>query len=384
MSVLPPERQEIADPAVFRHVIGHFASGVTVITAAEQGRRYGMTASAVTSLSLEPPMLLVCLNSKTRTQGIVARTGRFGVNILGEEHGLVAERFAGSSGDQDDKFDGLDSSPGQSGVPLLADALAWLECRVTQEVTGGSHRVYLAEVVHADAGQGTPLTYYRGRFGRFEEMHDKGAYETLRARVIDRKVPAGTVLDLTALTRELAVAGGEIQHAVARMVFEGLLTRDGRHYVVAPLDAATSDAAFDAKLALELGVLELTVGRVASERLARFRELMTATTPYIQDGHFTDPAAYERANSLFHGYLIGLADNPVLSWLYDRLRIPEITARALSGDVRASPELVDEHRRLVEAYEHGDLTAAREVVKSHSERSKDTQRAGIESAGGSI
>lgn len=381
-----PGQEDIVDPDVFRHVIGHFASGVTVVTAEEDGRRYGMTASAVTSLSLEPPMLLICLNSRTRTQGAVSRTGRFAVNILGEDHGTVAERFAAPSDEQlgVDKFTGLAVSTGRCGNPLLSDALAWLECRVVQSVTGGSHRVFLAEVMSAEAGQGAPLTYYRGRFGRFEEIHDTGVYETLRARVLDRDVAPGSVLDPDALAGELSASGSEMYHALARLVFEGLVARNGVQYVVAPLDTSASDAAFDAKLVLELGVLDLTVGRVSDERLRRLRQLMEATLPHIRNGHFTDPRAYERANSAFHGYLIELAGNPLLSRLYDSLRIPEITARALTGDVRASSALLDEHRMLVEAYERGDLAAAREVVKAHSERSKKTQRGGIESAGGAI
>jgi 4-nitrophenol 2-monooxygenase / 4-nitrocatechol 4-monooxygenase, reductase component len=384
MGVPPPG--DVVDPTVFRHVIGHFASGVTVVTAQEAGHRYGMTASAVTSLSLEPPMLLVCLNSSTRTQAAVARTGRFAVNILGEDHGAVAERFA-TRGDEwvgADKFAGLTVSTGRSGAPLLADALARLECRVVRSVTGGSHRVFLAEVVNAEAGDGAPLTYYRGRFGRFEEMRDTDVYEALRDRVLDRDLAPGSVIDPAALAVELSASGSEVYHALSRLVHERLVTRDSGEYVVAPLDAAASDAAFDAKLVLELGVLDLTVGRVPDAALARLRELMEATLPYVRDGHFTDARAYERANSAFHGYLIGLAGNPQLCRLYDSLRIPAITARALTGDVRASSALLDEHRMLVEAYERGDLAAARAVVKAHSERSKETQRAGIESAGGTI
>ncbi|HEX5497476.1 MAG TPA: flavin reductase [Mycobacteriales bacterium] len=386
MEVPPPERREFVDPEVFRHVIGHFASGVTVVTAAEGGRRYGMTASAVTSLSLEPPMLLVCMNHRTRTQAAVSRTGRFAVNILGEEHGLVAERFALSTdGVADgDKFVGLATSNGRLGAPLLADALAHLECRVTRSVTGGSHRVFLAEVVHAQAGAGTPLTYYRGRFGRFQEVGDTEVYEALRGRVLNREVTVGAAVRPADLTGELSASETQVRHALARLVADGLMARQDDGFTVRPLDAATSDAAFDAKLVLELGVLDLTVGRIGADRLARLRTLMESTVPYIRDGHFTDPRAYERANSAFHGYVIGLADSPLLPRLYDRLRIPEITARALFGDVRASVALVHEHRRLVEAYERGDLPTARSVVKEHSERSKQTQRAGIELAGGSI
>lgn len=386
MEVPPSGRPEFVDPTVFRHVIGHFASGVTVVTAAEGGRRYGMTASAVTSLSLEPPMLLVCLNHRTHTQAVVSRTNRFAVNILGEEHGMVAERFALPTDDtrDGDKFAGLTVATGRLGAPLLANALARLECRVTQAVTGGSHRVFLAEVVHAEAGDGAPLTYYRGRFGRFQEIGDAQVYDAIRDRVLDRDVTVGAVVEPEELAADLSAGQTQVLHALARLVAEGLMTRTGGGYAVMPLDAAASDAAFDAKLVLELGVLDLTVGRVGPDRLIRLRALMESTVPYIQNGHFTDARAYERANSAFHGYVIDLADSPVLPRLYDRLRIPEITARALSGDVRASPALIDEHRRLVEAYERGDLAAARVTVKEHSERSKQIQRAGIESAGGSI
>lgn len=379
---VPPDEKSVVDQPVFRHVIGHFATGVTVVTAANAEGLFGMTASAVTSLSMDPPMLLVCLNSKSNTCAAVSAIGRFAVNILGEEHGLVAQRFATQA---PDKFDAVGVTLGPLGSPLLRDALARLECRVVQEVTGGSHRVFLAEVAHAEAGEGTPLTYYRGRFGRFEAIPDTGVYDRLRDLVLDRDITVGQELDAWVLAEEMACSGSEVQYALDRLVMEGLAGRDNeRGYVVRPLDAAASDAAFDAKLVLELGVVELTVGNVTDDRLTTLRRLMQATLPYIRDGHFTDARAYERANSAFHSYVISFADNPMVPWLYERLRIPEITARALTGDVRAAPELLEEHQGLVEAYERGDLPAAREVVKAHSERSKQTQRAGIESAGGAI
>lgn len=82
------------DSATYRHVIGHFASGVTIVTADDDGVPVGVTASAVSSLSLEPPMLLVCLNSRLHTQRVMSRTGAFAVNVLAEDHGPLAERFA--------------------------------------------------------------------------------------------------------------------------------------------------------------------------------------------------------------------------------------------------------------------------------------------------
>ena len=156
----------------FREVIGHFASGVTIITALRDGRVYGTTASAVTSLSLEPPMVLICMNKISETGGAISAIGRFAINILGEEHAELAVRFASKG---DDKFAGVAATPGAYGEPLLDEALATLECRVVEDTTGGTHWVFLAEVDHASARPGTPLAYFRGEFGRFQRTAEQQA-----------------------------------------------------------------------------------------------------------------------------------------------------------------------------------------------------------------
>jgi len=149
----------------FRNVIGHFASGVTVITAVHDERPYGTTASAVTSLSLEPPMMLVCLDRESQTGGVIVEEGRFAVNILGEDQADLAVRFATKA---PDKFDGVATTRGEYGEPLLADALATLECRVVEQTTGGTHVVFFGEVERGSARAGAPLAYYRGQFGRLQ------------------------------------------------------------------------------------------------------------------------------------------------------------------------------------------------------------------------
>jgi flavin reductase (DIM6/NTAB) family NADH-FMN oxidoreductase RutF len=153
------------DQAVFREVVGHFATGVAVITARRDGIDYGMTASAVASLSLEPPMLLVCLNRSSVTHGALAAAGAYGVNVLTDAQAEIAIRFAGT--ERKTKFSGLRVHHGPLGQPLLSDALARLECRVAETVSAGTHTVFLGRVAHAEAAPGAPLTYYRGRFGRF-------------------------------------------------------------------------------------------------------------------------------------------------------------------------------------------------------------------------
>lgn len=149
----------------FRHAIGHFATGVTVITTTDDGKAYGTTASAVMSVSLEPPTLLIAMHRSSVTGQAIARSGAFAVNILDERQRALAQRFASKD---PEKFAGASASEGPLGQPLLDGALTALECRVTTVVPGGTHSVFLAEVESACVAEGTPLAYFRGRFGRIE------------------------------------------------------------------------------------------------------------------------------------------------------------------------------------------------------------------------
>ena len=149
----------------YREVIGHFASGVTVITTASEDERFGTTASAVTSLSVDPPMLLVCLNRESTTGQAIDRSGFFVVNILTEEQEALAGHFATK---ETNKFDSVRLHPGGAERPLLHGCLAHIECRVDERVTSATHVIYLGLVEAATASEGRPLAYYRGRFGRLE------------------------------------------------------------------------------------------------------------------------------------------------------------------------------------------------------------------------
>ena len=159
------------DKDVFRDVIGHFATGVSVITTRDAGMDFGVTVSAVCSVSLEPPMLLVCLNRASRTQAAVGNAGSFAMNVLGRGQSELARRFATS---RDDKFDGVDVSYGKLGNPLLVDALAHVECGVVEQATGGTHTIFIAEVRRAERFAGEPLLYFRGQFGSLDTGETAG------------------------------------------------------------------------------------------------------------------------------------------------------------------------------------------------------------------
>jgi flavin reductase (DIM6/NTAB) family NADH-FMN oxidoreductase RutF/DNA-binding GntR family transcriptional regulator len=372
----------MTDKETFRHVIGHFASGVTVLTSRNADEDFGATASAVSSLSLEPPMLLVCLNTRGTTQQAIHASRAFGVNILDEDQGIVAERFASPRGQ---KFEGLNVERGRDGVPLLADSLAYCECRVAEDVVAGTHRVFLANVTRAVAREGSPLTYFRGKFGRFEVEQDRIVYGELRRRILSRAFSLDDSLDVSALAKELDVLPATVYHAVTKLVADGLLTRDAaRGYVVKPVTPETSQQAFDARCGMELGVAATTVGQVGQERVARLRMLMEKTAPLVSEGRFVDIEAYTRHNEAFHNALVELADNPTLSEAYQRLGVAGLMVSLLREGSEAGAEIIDDHRALVEAYERGSLLDAIEVIKRHNKNAKETTQRAIVAAGGEL
>lgn len=163
-------RMTPCDSAVFRRSIGHFASGVAVITTSHGSQDFGMTASAVTSLSLEPPMLVVCINRKAPTHEAVRSRDRFAVNVLARHQERLARHFATPSSD---KFAGVEVTTGELGMPLLDGCVANFECEVVSKATGGTHTIFIAEVLTAMAhSRRDPLLYYCGRFGRLRLADD--------------------------------------------------------------------------------------------------------------------------------------------------------------------------------------------------------------------
>lgn len=153
-------------PDEFRHVLGHFASGVTVVTTWDaDGRPTGLTASAFTSVSLEPPLILVCVDHKAQSYPALRASGRFAVNVLAVEHETLSRRFATTDAD---KFNGVSYHPGPLGLPLLPEALAHLECRTVHAYSGGDHTIFVGEVEAAHAHDGEPLLYFRGDYTRLD------------------------------------------------------------------------------------------------------------------------------------------------------------------------------------------------------------------------
>jgi flavin reductase (DIM6/NTAB) family NADH-FMN oxidoreductase RutF len=146
------------DDARFRQAMGHFASGVTVVTTAAGGELYGMTVSSFSSLSLNPPLILICIDKGVPSHDILKDAGRFVVNILEERQEHLSRRFATSASD---KFKGVAWHTGKLGLPVLANTLAVIECSLRDILDGGDHSIFIGEVVDAEIREGAPLLYYR-------------------------------------------------------------------------------------------------------------------------------------------------------------------------------------------------------------------------------
>jgi flavin reductase (DIM6/NTAB) family NADH-FMN oxidoreductase RutF len=151
----------------YRAAISRFLTGVTLVTTRHEGLAQGITASAVASVTLDPPTLLMCLNRQSATCHAVSGAGRFCVHVLADDQLDLARHFASRT---PDKFANLaelglgSTHDSPLGNPIVEGALAYLECRVATQTDFGTHRVFFGEVVSVDAREGSPLAYFRGQF----------------------------------------------------------------------------------------------------------------------------------------------------------------------------------------------------------------------------
>lgn len=154
------------DPQELRRVGGYFATGVSVVAAEHAGRPCGLTVNAFMTVSLDPPLVLVAIGRSSRSLPCVDGADRFGVSLLAEDQERISRLFASKD---EDKFTQLRTHRGVTGVPLIDGAIAHLECRTTRRFDGGDHVLFLAEVEAVGAPAGSPLLFYRGRYGSLRD-----------------------------------------------------------------------------------------------------------------------------------------------------------------------------------------------------------------------
>ncbi len=157
--------------ADFRQAMGSFATGVTIITVAQDGdgEVHGMTANAFTSVSLDPPLILVCVDHRARTHAHLQARKRFGVNVLSSGQQTISEYYARSTDKhQHAEEAGAKFARTAHGTPVLEGALAYLECRLHSTQPAGDHTIFIAEVEHVKVRDGEPLLYFRSQYREIE------------------------------------------------------------------------------------------------------------------------------------------------------------------------------------------------------------------------
>ncbi|MGH7829711.1 MAG: flavin reductase family protein [Candidatus Binatia bacterium] len=144
--------------------MGHFATGVTIVTTKNgAGTAFGLTANAFTSLSLNPPLVLICIDKTVQSYGCFEESKAFAVNILHEDQEKISRHFATKSSE---KFAGVKWHAGETGLPLLDGAIAHIECKVVESHDGGDHTIFIGQVVHANASGDRPLIFFNGKYLR--------------------------------------------------------------------------------------------------------------------------------------------------------------------------------------------------------------------------
>jgi flavin reductase (DIM6/NTAB) family NADH-FMN oxidoreductase RutF len=158
------------DPEQLRAAMRAWTSGVTVVTATHNGEQHGMTVNSFTSVSLEPPLIIISLQDSTRTRELVYHAQAFGVTILSAEQDEISERFAGRTADSERRMLGVETETLVTGAPFLKGGLAYFDCRVRQSIDVGPNTMFVGEVVAArGTGEGRPLLYHNRLYRRLAD-----------------------------------------------------------------------------------------------------------------------------------------------------------------------------------------------------------------------
>jgi len=160
------------DPMLQRQIMGRFATGVTVVTTRVGDEVSGMTANAVMSLSLDPPLVVVSVDRSASMHGLLQQGQCFAINILKREHEDLSNRFA-QRGPKD--FSDLATKTAESGAPILAEALAYVDCRLVEIAAAGDHDMFVGECLAGEGGEGAPLIFFGGRYGELTEASVRGS-----------------------------------------------------------------------------------------------------------------------------------------------------------------------------------------------------------------
>lgn len=370
------------DPTILSHIAGYLSSGASVITTRTGGAPAGVTSIPVTPLSVDPPALVICLPADSSMATAVMEAGYFAVNVLGDGQQGLAARFAPT---RDKRFQGVALRPGVSGVPLLSDAIAHLECRVIDQVPTTGHVLFIGRVDEASVSDASASTSLIGGFGRFDFARDDDVYRRARELVLYRQYEPDTALDPLDLAFDLAADPAAAVYALTRLATDGLVNRDPvRGYVVVPLDGSLSDETFDARCAIEIGAIDTSLGTVSDSQLNRLRLSFAAMSDQLVDDRFVDFGKYLDANFQFHEQVVMLAGNAALRSAFHQLSIKAVMTRSFGSTRASSQQFIDAQRAMLLGIEARDVEATRAATIAYRDLAKARVRVILSQTGGRL
>ncbi|MCD9198628.1 flavin reductase [Aeromicrobium wangtongii] len=291
----------MVDPTTFRDVMAQWPSGVTIVTTLSgDGAWHGMTASSFSSVSLEPPLVSICLSKNLYSHQLIAESGIFGVNVLAKDQTDVGRRFAGMDPGVEDRFAGETWTTAATGVPLLDSGLGWFDCRVVHAYPGGDHTIFVGEVLAGHAARrSAPLLFHSRGWGQFADVLPDVA------TLADGGVVAG--LAAAGLANEAAHLATSVAHAGARVRVADLSAAASLEQASAlvprtmPLEVASVVVADRAQADLVLGLGVGTAELVLDPTDPVDVERVLAAVDGIAERcavHLTDPFAADRVDAV--------------------------------------------------------------------------------------
>jgi flavin reductase (DIM6/NTAB) family NADH-FMN oxidoreductase RutF len=168
---MEPQPVMTLDPEALRSAMRAWSAGVTVVAAAHEGRRHGMTVNSFTSISLDPALITIALRKDTRTHELAMKSRAFGLTVLAADQAEVSDLFAGRMPDVQDRFSLVKTETLVTGSPLIVGGLSWMDCRIAQTFDAGLNTLFIAEVVAArGTGEGEPLIYHNREYWMLKKL----------------------------------------------------------------------------------------------------------------------------------------------------------------------------------------------------------------------
>ena len=356
----------------FKSAVSFMTSGVTVITTTDAARDYGMTASSVTSLSADPPLMVACLRSDIPTARAVDQSGYYVVNILGEDQADLAYQFSRPS---QDKFTGVATCRGEAGVAVLEDALVSIVCRVVARASGGTHTMFSGEVLAVANKGGKPLAYFRGGFGHFTAAQDEQLYSTLKQRVLRGDLELGAAIDLEAVSAETNKDVNAVEKALGRLIGDDLVVRaDSDEYRVRPFTASMACEAFELRELLAREAIRVIAAEPPSSLTRELEKALGHMAQEIRENTFLDFSRYVTANCQFYRTLIGGMNNAAAVRAFDSLNIAGIMERSFGLTNNTSETYISVSRSMLEAIKLRRPQDAEACLREYTDMAKDRVR----------